>query len=119
MGQSPLPHFSIENPEATLKDAFVEQRHLVKQEIKQIGGFKGGAVSANAKKWFKSDRPLSGVLPKSGWLTAGKALSLAYDQRRILEVEIGFVLGEDISSPISGEEELKAKVSGIVPSGNR
>ena len=46
---------------------------------------------ANAKKWFKSDRPLSGVLPKSGWLTAGKALSLAYDQRRILEVEIGFV----------------------------
>ena len=115
MAQSPLPHFSIENPEATLKDAFVEQRRLVKQEIKQIGGFKGGAVSANAKKWFKSDRPLSGVLPKSGWLTAGKALSLAYDQRRILEVEIGFVLGEDISSPIAGEEELKAKVSGIVP----
>ena len=66
MAQSPLPHFSIENPEATLKDAFVEQRRLVKQEIKQIGGFKGGAVSANAKKWFKSDRPLSGVLPKSG-----------------------------------------------------
>ncbi|SVC41027.1 uncharacterized protein METZ01_LOCUS293881, partial [marine metagenome] len=35
MAQSPLPHFSIENPEATLKDAFVEQRRLVKQEIKQ------------------------------------------------------------------------------------
>ena len=42
MGQSPLAHFSIENPDATLKDAFVEQRRLVKQEIKQIGGFKGG-----------------------------------------------------------------------------
>ena len=40
MGQSPLPHFSIENPDATLKDAFVEQRRLVKQEIKQIGASK-------------------------------------------------------------------------------
>ena len=47
-GAIAIAHFSIENPDATLKDAFVEQRRLVKQEIKQIGGFKGGAVT-NAK----------------------------------------------------------------------
>ena len=101
MGQSPLPHFSIENPDATLKDAFVEQRRLVKQEIKQIGGFKGGAVSANAKKWFKSDKPMSGVLPEHGWIRAGKPLSIAHKDNRVLEVEIGFIIGRDVTRPLS------------------
>lgn len=115
MAQSPLPHFSIENPEATLKDAFVEQRRLVKQEIKQIGGFKGGAVSANAKKWFKSDKPMSGVLPEHGWIRAGKPLSIAHKDNRVLEVEIGFIIGRDVTRPLADAEEARSIISEVVP----
>ena len=113
--QTKLPHFSVENPSGTLEKAFVVQKELVKKEIKVIGGFKGGAVSAYAKKWFKTDRPLSSVLPQSGCIKAEKPLSIPYKSNRVLEIEIGFILGSDVTQPINDIAELKQQISSIVP----
>ncbi|MCH2207620.1 MAG: FG-GAP-like repeat-containing protein [Lentisphaerales bacterium] len=110
-----VQQFSIENPQGTLEKSYIAQQALVKEEIEIIGGFKGGAVSAGAKKWFKVTNPMAAVLPKSGWIDAVKPVTLAYKANRMIELEVGFIIGSDISSHISTIEELKSKVKSIVP----
>ena len=92
-----VQQFSIENPQGTLEQSYIAQQALVKEEIEIVGGFKGGAASAGAKKWFKVTNPMAAVLPKRGWIDAVKPVTLAYKANRMIELEVGFIIGSDIS----------------------
>lgn len=113
--QLSAPHLSVKEPKADLKRAFEIQKSYVKETVKEIGGYKGGAVSAGAKKYFGVENPMAAVLPKSGWLSSEKPIELAFFKKRLMELELGFVLGEGIDKKVKDIESLKKKVKSTVP----
>ncbi|MCM8535430.1 MAG: hypothetical protein NE334_05795 [Lentisphaeraceae bacterium] len=106
---------SFKDPKADLKRAFEVQQSFVKESIKEIGGFKGGAVSAGAKKYFGVENPMAAVLPKSGWLTVEKPLELDFFKSRLMELELGFIFADNIKTTVKDIESLKKKVKSTVP----
>ncbi|MCM8533852.1 MAG: hypothetical protein NE330_21995 [Lentisphaeraceae bacterium] len=115
LAQLSTSHLSIKEPKADLKRAFEVQKSYVKETIKEISGFKGGAVSAGAKKYFGVKNPMAAVLPKSGWLSAEKPQELNYFKKRLMELELGFIFGENIKEVVKDIESLKTKVKATVP----
>jgi 2-keto-4-pentenoate hydratase len=112
----PMRHF----PEAaSLDDAYAAQRRLVRLGIEGegIGGFKGGVITAAAQQTLGVDRPLTGVLPRSGRLNAADkpVIDVAAAPDTMVETEIGYVIGVDISYEVLNDKQARESVQGIVP----
>lgn len=116
----PLPHISNKIASVTDQQAAIAQRMFVHHRLKAnsnvpISGFKAGLTSVAGQKKFNVSGPISGVLFASGKIDNGGTVSLADYRKLMLETEIGFVLGQDIDTPVKNIQQLKNKVSGILP----
>lgn len=110
----PLPSASV--PNLDVKKAYQIQDQFVSKLIQKgdkVAGYKAGLTSAPAQKKFKAPGPVTGVLLESMQIVNGKIPAKNFT-KMMLEVEIGYILKEDISKPIK-PEEAKDLITTILP----
>ncbi len=95
----------------TLQRKFVDAR----MDADTIGGFKAGMTNEAAQKNFGLDGAVVAVLFASGALEVGAQLDLSSLQGLVVETEIGYVLGSDITTPVESEEDLPGLLASIMP----
>jgi 2-keto-4-pentenoate hydratase/acetyl esterase/lipase len=115
----PLPLFHSSFPKTGLDPAYKVQQDYVFGLANRdaIAGFKGAVVGEAGQKKFGIDGPLSGVLFQSGWHNAKDrpVIPIREGANPGIETELGIILSESITESISCVEDLKSKVSAIVP----
>ncbi|PXF64215.1 4-oxalocrotonate decarboxylase [Kangiella spongicola] len=102
--------------EKLVEDAYSLQRLSVLQHaIKDpIIGFKAGLTSEAAQDAFNVDEPLVGALFASGFSRNRSAYVLGNYHDLRMEVELGFLLNQAITKPIT-KEELPQYIRAVVP----
>lgn len=102
---------------ADLDAAYALQRSFVdaRTDDDPIGGFKAGMTNAAAQKNFGLDDAVVAVLFAGGALESGAEIDLATLQGLVVETEVGYVLGSDITGPIESEDDLRGVLSAIMP----
>jgi len=109
----PMPQLSAAQPEASLAEAYLVQKHFVARRMKpaEIGGFKAAGVASAAP-----DHPLVAVMPTSGVLHAKDkiVIDLASDPRRHVENEIGYLFHQPVTEPPADVDALRRCVKAIV-----
>jgi 2-keto-4-pentenoate hydratase len=112
-----LPLFSTRAP--TLADAYTVQKRLVRRQLRNdpIAGFKGAAATPQAQASMGIDGPLTGVLFQSGRIEAADSLVLPPVEAgpTMVETEIGFITGVDISYGVLTDAQARDAVASIVP----
>lgn len=113
------PRFTDGLPDATLDDAFLVQRRLVRALASgdPVAGFKGAAASAAAQTALGIDGPLAGVVFRSGKLDGREPqmIRLRQDEPIVVETEIGFITSVDLSYEILTDEQASGAVESVVP----
>lgn len=103
----------------TRDDATRAQRRLVREAVKgdAIAGFKGAGITAEARKKLGVDQPLTGVLFRSGRLNAADhpVIDLAAAPDTMVETEVGYLIGVDISYEVLNSNQARDAVQSIVP----
>jgi len=113
-----LPHISKEVAEVTMTQSLVAQYLYVQKRLgfgDEIAGYKAGLTSQAGQKKFNVNGAISGVLFVQGNMRHTDELKLSEYRKLMLEMEIGFILAEDIDRPINEIEILKEKVVSIMP----
>ncbi len=115
-GCTPVPLPSSAIPGLTVNQAYEIQNRLVSKFIKDgavVAGYKAGLTSPPAQKKFKAPGPVTGVLLEDMRIANGKVLSKLYT-KLMLEVEIGYILNQDIKTPTT-PQNVKNMVGAILP----
>lgn len=116
--QSP-PAFTGSLPDASLADAYVAQRRLVRalSSGDPVAGFKGAAVSAAAQAALGVDGPLAGVVLQSGRLEGREpqVIPLREGEPVVVETEVGYITSVDLSYEILTDEQARGAVESVVP----
>ena len=115
--KQPLPVLSANFPELDVEQAYAVQKAYVGKRLvtDQISGFKAGLTSEGGQQRFGVEAPLAGVLFEAGRLTGQPAIQRTDFHVLMLETEIGFVIGEAITRPVSDVAELKKYVRAVAP----
>jgi len=113
------PRFTELLPTASLDDAYVAQRRLVRSlaERDPVAGFKGAAASAAAQKALGVEGPLAAVVFRSGRLDGRtpQVVPVRADEPVVVETEIGYVTSVDLSYEILTDEQARGTVESVVP----
>lgn len=116
--QSP-PRFIENLPDASLADAYVAQRRLVRglSAGDPVVGFKGAAASAAAQTALGVDGPLASVVFRSGRLDGREpqVIPLREGEPVVVETEVGYVTSVDLSYEILTDEQARGAVESVVP----
>ncbi len=110
----PLPSGLIKNLDE--RGAYEVQGLYVANLLKagdEVVGYKAGLTSKPAQKKFGAKGPITGVLLKSMEHKGGVVDTKGY-QRCMLEVEIGYLLGKDVTGPVT-PETVKSYVAKVMP----
>jgi len=112
------PVLSQTNPEMDIKMAYEVQKAYVSQRLANdfIVGFKAGFTNAAVqKKYGVGNEPAAGVLYGKGMYFGSPIIEYSGPPGLIIETEIGFVIGETITSPLKDVAEFKTKVTDVMP----
>jgi len=112
------PVLSQTYPEMDLKMSYEVQKVYVSRRLANdfIAGFKAGFTNAAVqKKYGVGNEPAAGVLYGKGMYFGSPVVERSGPPGLIIETEIGFVIGETITSPLKDVAEFKTKVSGVMP----
>jgi 2-keto-4-pentenoate hydratase len=118
-GQAP-PAFGVRMTGGKLAEAYAVQRRVVRAlgVEHRVAGYKGAGASAAAQSSLGIDRPLTGVLFRSGRIEAGAepvVVERAAGEAIAVETEIGYVMGVDFSFTVPTAEHARDAVAAIVP----
>lgn len=80
-----------------------------------IAGFKGGLTFPGVQKKFGLNCPVAGVLFTSGKIVGYPVVERTAFRGLLIETEIGFLVGKSIDKPLRNLEELKEKISAVLP----
>lgn len=99
------------------KTAYLVQKAYVQKRIAydQVAGFKGGLTSPGAQKKFGLNCPVAGVLFTSGKIAGYPVIDRTAFRGLLIETEIGFLVSKSIDKPLRNIEELKEKISAVLP----
>ncbi len=102
----PNPVFSGTLPDVSIEMAYQVQTGFNKLRIEKssIAGFKGALTGRAAQEAMKMSEPASGVLFEDMRLMTGEPISLGKFIRPVIETEIGFCIGKEISREITASE---------------
>ncbi len=116
VNKEPTPLVSLIDPNIDLATAYAVQKAYVERRLagEAPAGFKAGFTNPAVQKKFAVSAPAAGVLYAKGLYT-GEPVIEAAGAGLVIEVEIGFVVGEAITAPLKDVAELQAKVSGVMP----
>jgi len=112
----PVPLVTLADPKLDLQTAYAVQKAYVEQRLAgdAPAGVKAGFTNKEVQKKCGGSAPAAGVLYAKGMYT-GEPVIDAAGSGLVIEVEIGFVVGEAITEPLKDVAELKAKVAGVMP----
>lgn len=112
----PLPNLSHAMT-VGIASAYQIQSAYVKGRLVQdkISGFKAGLTSADTQAHFGINRPIFGVLFKSGDFSKHLTISLEKFQYLMVETELGYITKQPITQTVNSIEELKSYIDQIVP----
>ncbi len=120
-GNDTVKRLSTDHKDFTIADGYAVQRRLVRQQLAggRPAGYKAAYTNAAAQKKHGLDKPLFGVLFRSGRIDAmkGTTLELGKPESIILETEIGYIVsnGVDISTRIKTVAHIKGAFEAVVP----
>ena len=115
--QRPYRNLSADCPEATVADAYALQKAFV-DALSEAGdwgsvvGYKAALTAPPAQQMMGVDQPVIGVLFGGGERTAQSTVPT--DRPVMLETELGFRLGHDITTPQT-EEQVGTSVQSVLP----
>jgi len=110
----PLPSSLI--PGLSLSQAYDIQKQFVSKLVQGGGvivGYKAGLTSPPAQEKFKAPGPVTGVLFKDMQVLDGRVKAQPFT-KMMLEVEIGYRLGQDVKTPTT-PEDVRKLVDAIMP----
>lgn len=115
LGQ-PLPNVSKEAP-VNMANAYLIQTAVVKNRLQKdkIAGFKAGFTTNDARSLLPIERPIFGVLLKSGDFSGKQVISLKKYNNLLVETELGFITQKPIKRTVQSIAELKSYIAQIVP----
>lgn len=93
--------------------AYEVQKKLIDKQGKAIYGYKAGLTSKQSQARFGASQPVMGVLLSDGVKTNHTRIALNDYTILMLETELGFVIGRDITQPIKTTAELKEVIECI------
>ena len=113
----PIPILSTQFPEMGVGEAYAVQKDYVSLRLgdDRIAGFKAGLTTRAVQEKFGIDAPVSGVLFESGRKGNQAVVDSSEFRRLVLETEIGFVVGQEISGPLTEVQELKSRIQEVFP----
>lgn len=117
IGKQSTPVLSKMDLNLDNKTAYEVQKTYVKKRLANdtVAGFKGALTSLGAQKKFGLNSPVTGVLFTSGKLEGSPIIERTAFRGLMIETEIGFIIGKPITKPIKSMDELKKKISAILP----
>ena len=102
-----------------VRHGFLAQKRVVEALTAddRIGGYKGAMASAAAQSSRGLDGPLTGVLYRSGRLSAEDkpTVSSPAGTQVMVETEIGYIVSVDINYEILNDAQASGAVKGVVP----
>lgn len=112
----PLPNVSMEAV-LDMSRAYQIQTAFVKARLTKdsIAGFKAGLTTQGAQAYFGIDRPIFGVLFKSGDFSQLPVISLKNFNYLMIETELGFITKKAITKTVNSVAELKTYIAQVVP----
>jgi 2-keto-4-pentenoate hydratase len=115
--KQPTPVLSESEPDLDPKTAYEVQKIFVQWRLAndRVGGFKAGLTTEKAQKMLGVNFPLTGVLYNSGKLEGSPVVDRTTLRTLLIETEIGFVIARSIRRPPRNVQELRQKVSGVMP----
>lgn len=113
----PIPLLSLDYPEMGVGEAYVVQKDYVSRRLvdDSVAGFKAGLTARAVQEKFGVDAPVSGVLFESGRKGDGAVIEASAFKVPMLETELGFVVGQEISGPLREVTELKSRIQEVFP----
>lgn len=117
----PIKRLSTDHQNLSIADGYAVQRRLVRQQLEgaRPAGFKAAYTNAAAQKKFALEKPLFGVLYRSGRIdsAATNTIELGKSGSTMIETEIGYVVsnGLDISTHIESVAHIQGAFEAVVP----
>ncbi len=113
----PVESVSSLSPDLEVSDANDIQDEFVRLELqsKIIGGYKVGFTSVEAQEKWGVTSPVSGVLFTEGKLQGKPVINMGEYQKLFIEIEVGFLLADEIAEPVDSIESLRGYLSHLVP----
>lgn len=114
--KQPMPCLS-QKYSIDLSTAYQIQRAFVRSRLQSdsIVGFKAGLTSDDAQAEFEINRPIIGILFKSGEKQHNDTFSIKHSNGMMIEAELGFVFKKRIYRKVNSIQELKSYVDKIIP----
>lgn len=120
-GNDNINRLSTDHQNLTIADGYSVQRRLVKKQLAggRPAGYKAAYTNTAAQKKFALDKPLFGVLYRSGRIDSVTNMSIVIGKpgSTMIETEIGYIVsnGLDISTHIKSVEHIKGAFEAVVP----
>lgn len=112
----PIPTLST-HTQLDMSSAYAVQSAYVRGRLSndKIAGFKAGLTCLEAQSHMGVNRPIFGVLLKSGNVSNQPSISLKKYGQLIVETELGFITKKPIRKSVSSISELQSCIERIVP----
>lgn len=112
---SPIPLVTEIVPRLTVDEAYYIQNAWLEKNLLEdaLYGFKAGITSSSAQEKFGLSEPVGGLLLESSKRSPGDTLYLQSMLKPMLEVELGFLINDYISEPITNLDSLRNKVDSV------
>ncbi|MCZ6503535.1 MAG: fumarylacetoacetate hydrolase family protein [Gammaproteobacteria bacterium] len=106
---NPSPVCSSRVPDVDQAIAYAAQALFIElcTPSSPVSGFKGALTNTAAQQSMGIDVPVSGVLLEEMHLPTGSVVELESFSHAVVETEVGFCIGKEMSSQISPEELLE------------
>ncbi|MGB1422172.1 MAG: 2-keto-4-pentenoate hydratase [Pseudomonadales bacterium] len=102
------------DPKISIEEAYGTQKAFVELRGDPIAGYKAGLTSHAAQQAQGLASPVSGVLFKSVRFESGAEIESSLMGIPLIETEIGFLVGRDVTSPVS-RETVSAALAAFIP----
>jgi len=112
----PIPTLSARQ-QLDMSSAYSVQAAYVRARLTtdKMAGFKAGLTCLEAQSRMGVNRPIIGVLLKSGDVSGQPTISLKKYGQLIVETELGFITKRPIQKSVSSISELQSYIEKIVP----
>lgn len=114
----PIPLLTVDHPEITLEDAYAIQREGLRMRLadgEEIIGRKIGITSRGMMRMLNCDSPDYGYLLRSMMLAEGEICHTRELNQPMIEGEMAFIMGEDLTGPELSEEDVRRATAAVCP----
>lgn len=112
-----IPRVSLVQPDLSIAQAYAVQKAYLEQRLPTQApiGFKAGLTNPVVQKQFGVKQPVTGVLFAANAFNETDKIRLTAFKTLMLEMELGFEIGQAITKPLPNQAALKKHIKAIAP----